>query len=174
MNNTPKVIWFIGLSGAGKSHLSDLLAQALKAKTLKVARVDGDLRRKSTQNSDFSRAGRVNNNLQIIDEISELTEFDFVIVSTISPYEESRQKARKCLDNYFEIYVSTPIEVCEQRDPKGLYRLARSGQIKNFTGIDDPFETPLDSDMTLSTDGVAPESCISEILKQLQERNWFN
>ncbi len=174
MNNTPKVIWFIGLSGAGKSHLSDLLAQALKVKAFKVERIDGDLRRKTKKNSDFSKVGRINNNLEITDEIKELKDVDFVIVSTISPYEEARKAARERLNHYFEVYLSTPLEICEERDPKGLYKQARSGALKNFTGIDDPFEVPLNPDLSLSTEGVSPESCIAEIQKQLQAKKWID
>ena len=173
MSGIPKVIWFVGLSGAGKSQLADLLAQDLKAKSLSSKRIDGDLRRKKSQNRDFSKQGRVKNNLEIIDEVSRLRGFDFVIVSTISPYEEAREKAREKLKNYLEIYVSTSIEVCEKRDPKGLYKLARRGQIKNFTGIDDPFEVPMNCDLSLDTDGISPDHCIEEILKKLKIIRWI-
>lgn len=171
-------IWFTGLSGAGKSTIANLLVQRLKDAGRYVELLDGDeIRTNLSSGLGFSKADR-DANIRRIGFVAKLLSRNGVIAITaaISPYREIRDEARREITNngqhpnrFVEVYVATPLEVCEQRDVKGLYKKARSGEIKQFTGISDPYEPPLQPEVTLSTVGETPEEDVDQILRRLVE-----
>lgn len=147
----PTVIWITGLSGAGKTTTANALKDLLKEKGHKVGTVDGDdVRRLSEVPIGFGIIDRIKNNNIAVYSARNMFEFqkaEIVIVSMISPLKEMRERARELLTKYckarfIEVYMDTPLEICEQRDPKGLYKKARAGEIKDFTGIDSPYQIP--------------------------------
>lgn len=140
-------LWFTGLSGSGKSTLAGAVEQTLASKNIKTYLLDGDnVRHGLCGDLGFSDADR-QENIRRIGEVAKLMVDAGLVVITafISPYREDRQKVRDLFqpEQFFELYVATPVEICEQRDPKGLYRQAREGKIKQFTGIDSPYEAPV-------------------------------
>ncbi len=156
MRNVPqKVIWITGLSGSGKTTLAMRLKEFLQEKGYSAVVLDGDQIRKGL-NSDlgFSGADRLEN-IRRVAEISRLILMNGVvpICSLITPTNHMQELARRIIgsENYVEVYLNTPLEVCEQRDPKGLYRLAREGMIPDFTGIGSPYEPPLNPEITCDT-----------------------
>ena len=146
------VYWFTGLSGAGKTTLATKLVSFLREKGEKCELLDGDEIRKMFPQTGFSREER-NQHIQRVAYIASLLEKNGVnvVVSLISPYKEGRSQARKMCRHFIEIYVSTPLAICEERDPKGLYKAARRGDIQNFTGISDDYEAPPSPDLTIET-----------------------
>ena len=148
----PVVLWFTGLSGAGKSTIADWSARELSARGFKVERLDGDTIRDIFPNTGFSRADR-DAHIKRVGYLASKLEKNgvFVVASFVSPYRESRDFVRTLCKNFVEVHVATPLTVCEQRDVKGLYAKARRGEIQNFTGIDDPFEPPLQPDVVIDT-----------------------
>lgn len=144
-----KVIWFTGLSGSGKSTLANALESRLHRLGMRTYVLDGDnIRRGLSKDLGFSEADRAEN-IRRISEVARLM-MDaglVVMVAFISPFKRERELARELIgpENFFEIYVSTPLELCEQRDVKGLYQLARAGKILNMTGINSPYEAPDDA-----------------------------
>lgn len=138
------VLWFTGLSGAGKSTLADALYEKLKSDGMKVERLDGDIVRENlTKGLGFSKEDR-DENIRRIAFVAKLLSRNGigVVASFISPYEKERQYVREQVTNFMEVHVNTPLEICESRDSKGLYAKARRGEIKNFTGVSDPYEKP--------------------------------
>ncbi|MBN1598505.1 MAG: adenylyl-sulfate kinase [Bacteroidales bacterium] len=149
------VVWFTGLSGAGKSTLALALERNLHKQGLLTQILDGDkIRNGLNKNLGFTAEDR-NENIRRIAEVGKLfSDCGLITISAfISPTHAIRSMAREIIgdDNFFEIYVSTPIEVCEQRDPKGLYQLAHNGIIKDFTGVSAPYEPPQDADLIIDT-----------------------
>jgi adenylylsulfate kinase len=144
MSKKGLTLWFTGLSGAGKTTIAQIVAEKLRAQGLRVELLDGDVLRQSlTKDLGFNREDRDENIRRIANLAKTLTEEGaIVLVSVISPYREARRAARETIGSFAEVYVDAPLEVCEGRDVKGLYRKARSGEIKGFTGIDDPYEIP--------------------------------
>src|SRR5690606_13741725 len=143
---TARIVWFTGLSGSGKSSVANLLEKRLTAEGKHAYILDGDnVRHGLNKDLGFTEAARVEN-IRRVAEVAKLMADAglIVLVSFISPFEKERRLAREIAGdiNFSEIYVDTPLEVCEARDPKGLYKRARAGEIKNFTGIDSPFEAP--------------------------------
>ncbi|WP_009631243.1 adenylyl-sulfate kinase [Synechocystis sp. PCC 7509] len=162
-------LWFTGLSGAGKTTISQAVETELRLKGCKVEVLDGDIVRQNlTKDLGFSREDR-DENIRRIGFVANLLTRNqvIVLVSAISPYREIRTEVRQRIGNFIEIYVNAPLEVCEQRDVKGLYKKARSGVIKNFTGIDDPYEPPINPDVECSTDKESLEQSVSKVLDQL-------
>lgn len=164
-------IWLTGLSGAGKSTIATHLDQALYTLGRHAYTIDGDNIR-SHLNSDlgFSEADR-QENIRRISEISKLM-FDaglIAIVACISPYTRERDFARSLFPpgKFIEVYVNTPIAVCEQRDPKGLYAKARSGQLQNFTGISAPYEKPSHPELLINTEVISAEQAVDLILEKM-------
>lgn len=148
----PVVLWFTGLSGSGKSTVADWSARELTARGFKVERLDGDTIRDIFPNTGFSRAERDAHIKRVGYLASKLEQNGvFVVASFVSPYRESRDFVRGLCKNFVEVHVATPLAVCEQRDVKGLYAKARRGEIQNFTGIDDPFEPPLEAELVVDT-----------------------
>ncbi|WP_421950512.1 sulfate adenylyltransferase subunit CysN [Pelagibacterium sp.] len=168
---TPQIVWFTGLSGSGKSTVANLLEKRLTAEGRHVYILDGDnIRHGLNKDLGFTDAARVEN-IRRVAEVARLMADAglIVLVSFISPFRNERRLAREVAGDiaFIEAYVDTPLEVCEQRDPKGLYAKARAGQITNFTGIDSPFEPPERADITLSGATKTPEQMSDEIYKKL-------
>jgi len=162
------VIWMVGLSGSGKSTLAKALERDLHDRGFLTTLLDGDnLRTGINNNLGFSEADRTEN-IRRAAETSKLFAACGIITicSLISPTEEIRSMSKNIIgaNDYFELFVNTPIEVCEQRDVKGLYKKARAGEIKNFTGIDSPFEHPKAPSLEVRTDLHSLEECLQQIL----------
>jgi bifunctional enzyme CysN/CysC len=150
---TPRIVWFTGLSGSGKSSIANILEQRLTAEGRHAYILDGDnVRHGLNKDLGFTEAARVEN-IRRVAEVAKLMADAglIVLVSFISPFENERRLAREIAGDidFTEVYVDTPLEVCEARDPKGLYKRARAGEIKNFTGIDSPFEAPRNAELVL-------------------------
>ncbi len=169
-------IWFTGLSGAGKTTISRAVEQALQSKGYKrVEILDGDVVRQNlTKGLGFSKEDRDENIRRVGFVANILTRNQvIVLVSTISPYQEIRQEVRERIGDFVEVYVNAPLAICEQRDVKGLYKKARAGEIKNFTGIDDPYEPPLNPDVECRTDLESLDESVAKVLGKLQELGYF-
>eukprot|EP01025_Chloroclados_australasicus_P021059 TRINITY_DN22094_c0_g1_i4.p1 TRINITY_DN22094_c0_g1~~TRINITY_DN22094_c0_g1_i4.p1 ORF type:complete len:295 (+),score=38.69 TRINITY_DN22094_c0_g1_i4:99-887(+) len=172
------VLWFTGLSGSGKSTVACTLEHALNARGKFTALLDGDnVRHGLNKNLSFTPEDRVEN-IRRIGEVSKLFADAGIItlVSFISPYIKDREQVReRCGDDFVEVYMKIPIEVCEQRDPKGLYKKARAGQLKGFTGIDDPYEEPTNPELCITVkndDGemMSPELMAAQIMEYLESK----
>lgn len=167
------VLWFTGLSGAGKTTLAQEVERRLLDRKVLTARLDGDVVRDGL-NSDlgFTPEARAEN-IRRLTEVANIFTLSGVcaLVSAISPYRADRQAARARIgDRFLLMHVATPIEVCESRDPKGLYKKARAGEIKDFTGISAPYEEPQNPDMKIVTDGKTIDESADEILQFLERR----
>ena len=164
----PAVIWFTGLSGSGKSTLATEVFKEMKKRGYKVEHLDGDLVRDIFPRTGFSKEER-DRHIRRIGFLASMLEQNgvSVVASFIAPYKESRDFVRNRCRNYREVYLSTPLEVCEQRDPKGLYAKARSGEIKNFTGIDDPYEIPESPFLTIDTSKFTIEESVEKVVSSI-------
>ncbi len=170
-NQTPVTLWMTGLSGSGKSTIANALEQRLVSLGKHTMLLDGDnIRMGLNRNLGFREADRIEN-IRRIAEVSKLMNDAglITITSFISPYARDRRQAREIIgnDSFVEIYISTPLEECERRDVKGLYRRARAGEISHFTGISSPYETPAHPELTLDTSRKTPEECVDAILEYL-------
>jgi adenylyl-sulfate kinase len=170
-------IWLTGLSCSGKSTIARALEHRLFEMGSRVYWLDGDnVRFGLSSDLGFSPEDRAEN-IRRIAEVSQLFNDAgcIVISSFISPYRADRIKARKIVgdDRFFEIYVATPIEVCEERDAKGLYKKARAGEITGFTGVDDPYEPPASPALTINTRGRQVSDCVDDIMHLLDEQGIF-
>lgn len=175
MKNRGFTIWFTGLSGAGKSTLSEVIEKRLKAYGRNVEVLDGDIvRTHLSKGLGFSREDR-NTNIQRIAFVCSLLTRNGVIciAAAISPYREARVWARKEIGNFVEVYIKCPIEVCRERDVKGLYRLADEGKLKGFTGIDDPYEEPEHPELVIETDKETIEESVARIFAKLEELGYL-
>lgn len=165
----PKVIWLTGLSGAGKSTLAEALVERLKKKGIKTEHLDGDTVRAIFPSTGFTKEDRIKHVKRVGFLASKLESNGvYVVASFISPYKESRDFVRGLCNDFVEIHVSTPLEVCETRDVKGLYKKARSGEIQNFTGISDPFEAPENPEISIDTSNISVEKAIGRIMKVIE------
>jgi len=167
------VLWFTGLSGSGKSTLAHALEEKLFNMGCRTYVLDGDnVRHGLNSNLDFSEADR-GENIRRIGEVSKLMLEAGLIVMTafISPYKKDRNEARTLIsnDNFVEIYCKASLETCEKRDVKGLYKKARLGEIKNYTGIDSPYEAPENPELIIDTDKEALNESVSNILNYLEK-----
>jgi bifunctional enzyme CysN/CysC len=174
----PAVVWFTGLSGSGKSTIANALEQALVQRGHHSYLLDGDnVRHGLNKDLDFSEAGR-NENIRRIGEVSALFVDAGLIVITafISPYRADRNNIRERLgdDKFVEVYLSTSLEECERRDPKGLYVKARSGQIREFTGIDSPYEPPIAPQLTIDTSKLEISAAVDRILRYLENKGFLH
>jgi adenylylsulfate kinase len=148
----PAVVWFTGLSGSGKSSVAQHVAETLRRRGYKVEYLDGDAVRQIFPATGFTRPERDAHIRRVGFLASKLEAHGvFVVASFVSPYQESRQFVRGLCRHFIEVHVSTPLEVCERRDAKGLYARARRGEIRNFTGLDDPYEPPPSPDVAIDT-----------------------
>ena len=173
----PAILWFTGLSGSGKSTIANLVEKALTAEGRHTYLLDGDnVRHGLNRDLGFTDADRVEN-IRRVGETAKLF-LDaglIVLVSFISPFRSERRMARELVDadEFIEVFVDTPLEVCMARDPKGLYQKARAGAIKNFTGVDSPYETPEKAEITLATVEASAEEQAARILKYLREKRYI-
>ncbi len=170
----PAVLWFTGLSGAGKSTIADMVEKRLHAMGRHTMILDGDnVRHGLNRDLGFTEADRVEN-IRRVAEVSKLfVEAGLIVlVSFISPYRAERMLARECVEEgeFLEIFVDTPVDECRRRDPKGLYQKADAGQIRNFTGVSAPYEEPLDPEIRLRTLESAPEALAEQVVADLERR----
>lgn len=180
MSNTEQkgfVLWFTGLSGAGKTTIADIVEARLRDRGSKIEVLDGDVVRTNlSKGLGFSREDRDTNIARIAFVADLLARNDVpVITAAISPYRQTRDDARALIgsDKFVEIHISTPLEECEARDVKGLYAKARAGEIKEFTGISDPYEEPLNPEITINTVDFEPEQSADQILAYLEENDFL-
>ncbi|MDY0365412.1 MAG: adenylyl-sulfate kinase [Arcobacteraceae bacterium] len=178
LEQKPCVLWFTGLSGSGKSTIANAVELELYKRGIKTYLLDGDNVRHGL-NSDlgFSDKDRIEN-IRRIAEVSKLFVDSGLIVLTafISPFRDDRYLVRDLLDDgeFIEIFVDTPLEVCEQRDPKGLYKKARDGKIKNFTGIDSPYEKPIKAEINIINDKISVDSGVETIIEYLKNKEYIS
>ena len=175
LNRTGCTLWFTGLSASGKSTIASALEQVLVEQGADCYRLDGDnVRFGLNKNLGFSAEDR-EENIRRIGEVSKLfADAGIVTLSSfISPYSKDRDAARKLHEEanlpFIEVFVDTPIEICEERDPKGLYKKARAGEIKGFTGIDDPYEAPANAELVIKAGEHDLEACVQMCLKSLAD-----
>jgi adenylylsulfate kinase len=181
-------LWFTGLSGAGKTTVGEIVEKELKERGLRVEVLDGDIVRTNlSKGLGFSREDRNINVLRIGFVANLLTRNGVaVIVSAISPYKEARDQVRRRIIDFVEVFVDVPLEVAAERDVKGLYKKAFAGEIKQFTGVSDPYEPPAAPDLVLKTDQETPEESARKVIEKLEyfgylwspspdtEYNWDN
>lgn len=167
----PAVLWFTGLSGSGKTTVSKWVADALRARGLRVEELDGDTVRDIFPNTGFGKAER-DTHIRRVGFLASRLEHNgvFVVASFVSPYRESRDFVRQLCREFVEVHVATPIEECERRDVKGLYAKARRGEIKNFTGVDDPYEAPVSPELVIDTSRLSVEEAGARVLDLLRDR----
>lgn len=174
MNQKPKLIWFTGLSGSGKSTLAVQLEAALHARGFKTYLLDGDnIRSGLNKDLAFTDDARVENIRRISEVCKLFLEAGVVLLSAfISPFRADREQVRRIVgeENYVEVFVDAPLEVCEQRDVKGLYRKARAGEVKNFTGISSPYEKPSDPAVVIHTDRMSVEESLEMLMEAIVPR----
>ena len=166
------VLWFTGLSGAGKSTIAGLVGEELTRRGVPLEVLDGDeVRTHLTAGLGFSRADRDTNVLRIAWVAGRLSAHGVgVITAAISPYADTRDRARALCTNFVEVHVDAPLAVAEQRDVKGLYARARRGEIANFTGVSDPYEAPARPELHLRTDTEPPAASAARVLRYLERR----
>jgi len=166
------VVWFTGISGAGKSTIARIVEGRLRERGLAVHNLDGDaIRHGLNRDLGFSDADRAEN-IRRVGELARLFNHAgmIVLVAAISPFREGRDAARALVEpgRFVEVYVDTPIEIAEQRDVKGLYKKARSGQLPNFTGIDSPYESPESPEVRIDPSFVTADAAADEVLRVLE------
>jgi adenylyl-sulfate kinase len=166
-------LWFTGLSGAGKTTISHLVEKELHERGSRVEVLDGDVVRENlSKGLGFSKEDR-DTNIRRIAFVADLLSRNGVpvITAAISPYRELRDEARELMgERFIEVFVKASVEVCAERDPKGLYEKAFKGEIKEFTGVSDPYEEPLDPELTLDTEHDSAEDDAAKIISLLEER----
>lgn len=166
-------LWLTGLSGAGKTTIALALEQQLRERGVRVERLDGDVVREGlTRDLGFSKEDR-DKNIERVTFVAKLLSRNNVgvIASFISPYRGARQIAREQTTNFIEVFVSAPLEVCAARDVKGLYAKALAGELKNFTGVDDPYEVPESPEITVQTDRETVEQSVASIIQYLESHH---
>lgn len=176
LGTKPCVLWYTGLSGSGKSTLANAVDRILHDKGWATYLLDGDnVRHGLNKDLGFTDADRVEN-IRRITEVSKLFNEAGLIVSTafISPFISDRESARKIVgESFIEVFVDTPLEECEKRDPKGLYKKARAGEIPNFTGIDSPYEAPTNPELHLKTENQAIEDVALQVIDYLVNNGYI-
>ncbi len=170
MQNKGVTVWFTGLSGAGKTTITRAVEQKLREAGYKIEILDGDIIRENlTKGLGFSKEDR-DENIRRIGFVAQLLTRNgvIVLVSAISPYRTVRDEVRQKIGSFVEVFVNAPLATCEERDVKGLYKKARSGEIKQFTGISDPYEPPLSPEVECRTDLEDLEASVNKVLTTLQ------
>ena len=180
-NNKGFVLWFTGFSAAGKTTIADKVfeilrsAQWVKDSGINLERLDGDIVRENLTNRlSFSKADR-DENIRRIGFVANLLSRNGVgvIASFISPYKEQRAELKDKVENFIEVFVDTPLTICESRDPKGMYKKARAGEIKSFTGVRDPYELPERPDIHLKGWEVSFEECGEVVIDYLKNKKYL-
>ena len=174
LQQKPALLWFTGLSGAGKSTIANLLEARLHARGRHTYLLDGDnVRHGLNRDLGFTDADRVENIRRVAEVGKLLVDAGLITVTAfISPFQAEREMARKLMSNseFLEVFIDTPLAVAEERDPKGLYKKVRRGELKNFTGIDSPFEVPETPDIHISTLSLSAEEAVDKIIAELVAR----
>ena len=176
MEHPGLTVWFTGLPGSGKSTIANLVAEKLKVRGYKVERLDGDIVRKSlTRDLGFSKEDR-DKNIERVSFVAKLLTRNGVIVlsSFVSPYRAARENARREIGSFFEVYVRCSIEECMRRDVKGMYKKAMAGEIKDFTGVSDPYEEPERPQLILETDKLTPQESTEKVLVSLEKAGFLS
>ncbi|GAC1391516.1 MAG: adenylyl-sulfate kinase [Ktedonobacteraceae bacterium] len=175
MANQGFTIWFTGLSGSGKSTLSEVIEQRLKARSRNIEVLDGDIVRTNlSKGLGFTREDRDTNIKRIAFVCNLLTRNGVACISAaIAPYADAREWARREIGNFVEVYVKCPIDICRQRDVKGLYKLADEGKIKGFTGVDDPYEEPQHPELIIESDRETVDESVARIFAKLEELGYL-
>ncbi|MDX1470418.1 MAG: adenylyl-sulfate kinase [Flavobacteriaceae bacterium] len=168
MGHKPMLLWFTGLSGSGKSTIANVVEQRLHSQGIKTYVLDGDnIRNGINKNLSFSQEDREENNRRVGEVAKLMVDAGLVVLAAfVSPYKKGRDNIRKMLNdaNFVEIFVNASLEECEKRDVKGLYEKARKGEIKNMTGISDPYEAPENPEIEIVTDKMTVEESVQKIL----------
>ncbi|MEK9993394.1 MAG: adenylyl-sulfate kinase [Hydrogenophilales bacterium] len=177
LNQKPFLLWFTGLSASGKSTIANIVEQKLYKKNYNTYLLDGDnIRHGLNSDLGFDEKSRVEN-IRRIGEVSKLFLDAGIITMTafISPYKSDRNLVRKLFDegDFIEVFIDSSLEVCESRDPKGMYAKARKGEIKNFTGISSPYENPENPEIHVKNNNVSLNQAASEIINYLVENNYI-
>jgi adenylyl-sulfate kinase len=175
--NAGFTLWFTGLSGSGKSTIAQIIGPEIERRGVLVDHLDGDVVRTNlSKGLGFSREDRDTNILRIGFVAKLLTRHGAcVICAAISPYRETRDMVREMIgDRFVEIYVATSLEECERRDLKGLYAKARAGEIKEFTGISDPYEPPFEPEITVQTEGRTPQESADFVIAELERLGFLD
>lgn len=172
MSKKGLVLWLTGLCGSGKTTIAKGLEKELRARSCLVEVLDGDaIRTNLSRGLGYSREDRITNMRRIGFVANLLARNEVIaIVAAISPYRETREEMRQASENFMEVFVNAPLEVCEARDIKGLYAMARAGELLAFTGIDDPYEEPVNPDIVCHTAEENPEESVNKILTVLEQQ----
>jgi adenylylsulfate kinase len=174
MSDKGFTLWFTGLSGAGKTTLAHIVETELRRRSLKVEILDGDVVRTNlSKGLGFSKEDR-DTNIRRIGFVCHLLSRNGVaaISAAISPYREVRDEVRKTIGDFVEVYVHCPLEVCAERDVKGLYAKAMAGEIPGFTGVSDPYEEPLNPEVMVDSSKETPEESAKKIIRKLEEMGY--
>lgn len=174
LGQRPLLIWFTGLSGSGKSTMANLLEAELHARGFKTYILDGDnVRRGLCKDLTFTEEDRIEN-IRRIGEVSRLfMDAGLIVLSSfVSPFQNDRERVRQLVgsDRFVEVFVDCPLEICEKRDVKGLYKMARRGEVNNFTGIDSPYENPTNPDIVLKTAEEDPQDLLNRLLSIVEPK----
>lgn len=171
----PKVLWFTGLSGSGKSTIARGVVAELKSKGLNVEHLDGDGIRSLFPETGFTKDDR-DRHIKWVGYLASVLERNgiFVVATFVSPYRETRFFVRSLCRSFCEVYISTPLDVCERRDVKGLYERARKGEIQHFTGISDPYEPPDYPELTIDTQTIAVGDAVSIVLNHALDQQYVS
>ena len=168
-------VWFTGLPCCGKTTIAERVAEILRGGGYRVERLDGDIVRESlTSDLGFTREDR-NENIKRVTFVAKLLTRNGVIVlaTFVSPYRERRRKTREEIGEFVEVYVRCPLEVCIERDVKGMYGKALAGEIKDFTGVDDPYEEPENPELIVDTDKETVEESVEKVLETLEKLGYY-
>jgi len=177
-NQLPCLLWFTGLSGAGKSTIANIVEKKLNADGKHTYLLDGDnVRHGLNRDLGFSSEDRIEN-IRRVGEVGKLFVDAGIIAlaSFISPFRSDRMIVRELFEpnEFLEVFVSAPLDICEKRDPKGLYKKARSGQIPNFTGVDSPYEAPENAELVLDTTRSSPEQCADLVIEYMLKHRYID
>ena len=175
MKNKGVTVWFTGLPCCGKTTVADKVATILKEQGYNAERLDGDIVRKGlTSDLGFSKEDRDENIKRVTFVAKLLTRNGVIVLATfVSPYIERRNKSREEIGEFVEVYVECPVDVCIKRDVKGMYKKALAGEIKNFTGVDDPYEAPENPELIINSNDETVEESVNKVIQKLIELGYI-